>query len=115
MTRWLKDIEQVWRQVEDNPSFGICLDTCHIWGSGEDPETYVKQLLEIVPRIDLVHANGSMAEQGSGQDRHSPFHSSLMSIDLVADMIRESKCEEVVCESRDPAYDIAELRKRLED
>lgn len=115
MTRWLEDIEKLWGLVGENPQVGFTLDTAHMWGCGENPYTYARDLLEIVGHVDLVHANGSAAEVSSGQDRHSPFHSSILPPELVVESIQTVQPDWVVVESRDPGHDIEYLRERLKE
>lgn len=112
MTRHLDDIEKLWSMPGVAEKAGFVLDTAHAWASGHDHLVlYVKQLREIVGKIDLVHANGSSVTMKSGTDAHSPFADSLLGLDLVTEMIEESECEDLIVESRDPTADILALKE----
>lgn len=115
MTRYLKDLEELWTVLPD--TVGFCLDTCHLWASGEWKDDYkvIEEILHIVGKIDLVHANGSKVERGSGQDRHSPLATSTAPKEWVAEIVLASGVEDVIAETTDPAVDIAILRELLDD
>ena len=50
----------------------ICLDTCHVFACGHDPEAYIRACLEKEPGLlRLVHYNDSMEACGSCKDRHA--------------------------------------------
>lgn len=124
LTRYLEDLEELWDSLTRLPDadVGFCLDTCHLWASGmgaseglvhQDPTDTVLAIRKIVGKIDLVHANGSLADWGTGQDRHSPLHSSVMPVEWMRKAIVAAKCEYVVAESTEPADDIRDLRRLL--
>ncbi|MGW6280439.1 deoxyribonuclease IV [Kribbella sp. NPDC055071] len=78
MARQLDRIARLWDAVQSSgndrlENVGFCLDTCHFHAAGEDLPTVVERVMAITGRIDLVHANGSRDEFGSGADRHSNF------------------------------------------
>src|SRR5689334_14423775 len=50
---------------------GFCFDTCHAHAAGEDLSDAVERARAITGRIDLLHANDSRDEAGSGADRHA--------------------------------------------
>ena len=49
----------------------ICVDTCHVFVSGNNPYEYIKILEKRKVPIDLVHYNDSKGRMGSCKDRHS--------------------------------------------
>jgi apurinic endonuclease APN1 len=50
----------------------ICIDTCHVFACGEDPETYLKRTLGAHPDVTkLIHFNDSATPCGSCLDRHA--------------------------------------------
>ena len=54
--------------------FKICIDTCHVFASGYDPEDYLIRWNNKNPgSISLVHFNDSKCECGSKKDRHAAF------------------------------------------
>jgi deoxyribonuclease IV len=76
MTRELDRIGGVWEAISTASGFesvGFCLDTCHAHASGIALDTAVARVKAITGRIDLVHANDSRDEFGSGADRHANF------------------------------------------
>ena len=78
MTRELDRIARVWDAISAASGFdnvGFCLDTCHAHASGIELATAVDRVKAITGRIDLVHANDSRDEFGSGADRHANFGS----------------------------------------
>ncbi len=55
--------------------FGLCLDTCHIYSSGQHlPYYFSRVALRLGPKvIKLVHFNDSRTPFGSKVDRHAPI------------------------------------------
>ena len=51
--------------------FSICIDTCHIFALGYDPDIYIQEVLNNGLKIDLVHLNDSKTAKGSRLDRHA--------------------------------------------
>ena len=58
-------------------SWGICVDTAHVWGSGTDISEYAqmnawfRELTDATrKKISMFHLNGSSSEMGSGKDKH---------------------------------------------
>lgn len=119
MTRYLERIAGVWAAIEGTEGadmVGFCLDTCHAHAGGNDLETVVADVLAITGRIDLVHANDSRDEFGSGADRHANFGAGRIDPDLLAAVVRDAAAP-VVMETPGPAEahvaDAAWLRDRL--
>jgi deoxyribonuclease-4 len=52
----------------NDPRLRICIDTCHVFACGEDPETYLKRTLDATK---LIHFNDSATPCGSCLDRHA--------------------------------------------
>ena len=119
MTRYLERIAGVWAAIEGTEGadmVGFCLDTCHAHAGGNALETVVADVLAITGRIDLVHANDSRDEFGSGADRHANFGAGRIDPDLLAAVVRDAGAP-VVMETPGPAEahvaDAAWLRDRL--
>lgn len=57
----------------DNPNFGICLDTCHVFSAGTLPMNYIKciQKHNLLSKLKLVHFNDSEGIVGCKVDRHA--------------------------------------------
>jgi deoxyribonuclease IV len=81
---------------------GFCFDTCHAHAAGEDLSDVVKRVLDATGGIDLVHANSSRDEPGTGADRHANFGSGTMDVETIVDMVREAVdggAPTVICET----------------
>ena len=72
MSRTIDRIDGLWEAIDgvDTP-VGFCLDTCHLWASGEDLLDGVARIQRIVGGIDLLHLNDSHDDAGTGRDRHA--------------------------------------------
>lgn len=96
---------------------GFCLDTCHAHAGGEDLLGVVDRVRAITGRIDLVHANDSKDDFGSGRDRHENLGRGRIDSDLLVAVVRTAGAP-VVVETpggvTGQAADIAYLRERLE-
>ena len=119
MARHLDRIAGVWDAISAAEGFervGFCLDTCHAWAGGIDLGDAVEKVLAITGRIDLVHANDSRDDFGSGADRHASFGSGRLPADDFAAVVREAGAP-VICETPGGAAehlaDFAWLRDRL--
>ena len=50
----------------------VCVDTCHVFASGQNPFDYIKKMMEADPSLlRLVHFNDSATPCGSCADRHA--------------------------------------------
>ena len=96
---------------------GFCLDTCHAHAGGEDLLEVVDRVRAITGRIDLVHANDSKDDFGSGRDRHENLGRGKIDPDLLIAVVRAAGAP-VVVETPGgvdgQAADIAYLREKLE-
>lgn len=70
LTRTIDSIRRLWESID---GAGICVDTCHAHAAGIELDSLVDQVKSFTGAIDLVHANGSRDEFGSGRDRHANF------------------------------------------
>jgi deoxyribonuclease-4 len=119
MTRHLDRIAGVWDAIasaEGSDMVGFCLDTCHAWASGIELGDAVERIRAITGRIDLVHANDSRDDFGSGADRHTSFGQGHLPPDELAAVVREAGAP-VICETPGGAAehlaDFAWLRERV--
>lgn len=111
MAATIEDLEFL-RPVFEQPMVGVCLDTAHVWGRhGVDYTEFIESFRSLTGRVDLVHANGSKADGGSGRDQHSPFADSTMSFDLVTQMVDLTGCQDLIAETADPLADIKALKE----
>jgi len=93
MTRELDRIAKVWEAISGASGFedvGFCLDTCHAHASGIELATAVDRVKAITGRIDLVHANDSRDEFGSGADRHANLGSGHADPEGLATVLRSA-------------------------
>jgi deoxyribonuclease-4 len=97
VTRTLASLQRLW-DVIGGLGAGICLDTCHAHAAGIELESIVDQYLAITGRIDLVHANGSKDEFGSGRDRHANFGLGEGTIDaaLIRSVVSQAKADAIL-------------------
>ena len=59
-------------QTVDHPNLKICVDTCHVFATGQCPLGYLQALLKDAPELlHLVHYNDSKECCGSCKDRHA--------------------------------------------
>ena len=77
----------------------------------------VDRVLAITGRIDLVHANDSKDELGSGRDRHENLGNGVLDVQALVEVVRRAGAP-VVVETpggvQGQAADIAFLRGHLE-
>ena len=71
LTKYEEFVEFV--RVINDPRLKICVDTCHIFASGYEPQKYVKDLLTSKDKslLHLIHYNDSATPCGSCVDRHA--------------------------------------------
>ncbi len=58
----------------ESDSFGICLDTCHVFASGYLPSKYIEKIINnerLKSKLKLIHFNDSKGDRGSCVDRHA--------------------------------------------
>jgi deoxyribonuclease-4 len=87
MARTLDRIAMLWDAIGDS-GLGFCLDTCHAHAGGLDLATAVDDIVAITGRIDLVHANDSRDEAGSGADRHANLGEGTIGLEAIAAVVR---------------------------
>jgi deoxyribonuclease-4 len=113
MTRTFDRLGRLWDVVGDFGP-GFVLDTCHAWASGEDLVGIVERVRAITGRVDLVHANSSRDEAGSGADRHANYHSGTIDPELIVAACREAGSDVIVETPMDDiALDVEYLKKAL--
>ncbi len=74
----IREIKSIIEQISYKNNIGICLDTCHMFGSGinvSDKPCFDKFKLELknnnlLESVKVVHANDSKGTLGSKKDRH---------------------------------------------
>jgi deoxyribonuclease-4 len=74
----------------------------------------VARVKAITGRIDLVHANNSRDEFGSGADRHANLEAGTIDADLIAAVCRDAGCDVIVeTPAEGQSLDLAFLHKNL--
>jgi deoxyribonuclease-4 len=113
MARSFDRLARLWDAVGDFGP-GFVLDTCHAWSAGEDLVGIVERVRGITGRVDLVHANSSRDDAGSGADRHANYDSGTIDPELIVAVCREAGCDVIVETPMDRiATDVEYLRKAL--
>lgn len=59
-----------------DPRLGICMDTCHVFATGQLPGEFLAKMMSNerwISRLKLIHFNDSKKEFGSCVDRHAPI------------------------------------------
>jgi deoxyribonuclease-4 len=115
MARRFDRLARLWDSIgEFEP--GFCLDTCHAHAGGEELLGIVDRVKSITGHIDLVHANNSKDEFGSGRDRHENLTGGEIDPELLAAVVAAAGAP-VVCETPGGAEgqgaDIAFLKQRV--
>lgn len=119
MARRLESIDRLWTAlaaVDGGDRVGFCLDTCHAHGAGLGLDGLVDRVRAITGRIDLVHANDSRDEPGTGADRHANLGRGLADAGAIAHVVATAGAPAVVETPGGPeaqAADIAWLRERI--
>lgn len=115
MARTLERLARTWEAVADH-GLGFCLDTCHAYAAGIDLSDVVDRVMAITGRIDLIHANDSRDEFGSGADRHADLGDGSIGLAPIADVVRQAGAP-VILETpgakNGTGADIAALRDRV--
>ncbi|MBE6476972.1 MAG: deoxyribonuclease IV [Propionibacteriaceae bacterium] len=119
MARRLESLDRLWTaigEVDADGKVGFCLDTCHAHGAGLGLDGLVERVMAITGRIDLVHANDSRDEPGTGADRHANLGQGRADAEAIAHIVATAGAPAVVetpggAEAQ--AADIAWLRARI--
>ena len=113
MARRFDQLARLW-EVAGEFGTGFVLDTCHAHSAGEDLADVVARVKAITGRIDLVHANNSRDEFGSGADRHANLEAGTIDADLIAAVCRDAGCDVIVeTPAEGQSLDLAFLHKNL--
>ena len=103
LARHFDVIARLWDRIGDH-GLGFCLDTCHTHAAGEEVVGAAERMLAITGRIDLVHANDSKDDAGSGRDRHQHLGKGQVDLDALVEVVRSAGAP-VICET--PATGVA--------
>jgi deoxyribonuclease-4 len=113
MARQLDHLARLWDAVGDH-GLGFCLDTCHAHAGGIELGDVVEKIRSVTGRIDLVHANDSRDEFGSGADRHANLDDGQIGAEAIA-AVASAAGTPVVVETPGAGHaaDISLLRKLI--
>ena len=75
----------------------ICLDTCHVFSAGYDPEEFMVNILEAGVPIGLIHYNDSYLPKNAHRDRHAPIGYGFIGIDPLAKVLGRAVVEKIDC------------------
>jgi len=80
------DLQSFYNHIHEKfeKSFKICVDTCHVFASGEDPIIYLKKLAP--GSVGLVHFNDSKESLGSKKDRHAPIGQGCIGVEKMTEI-----------------------------
>ena len=96
-------LAEILRRLDRPKRFGVCLDTCHIFGAGYDirtPKTYEKTMAEFDAVIGLqqlcaIHVNDSLKPLGSRRDRHTHIGAGEIGLKGFANLVNDPRLAEV--------------------
>jgi deoxyribonuclease IV len=88
--RSLDELATLFDRLDAHPRLGLCLDSCHLFGSGVDvskPDELDRLVGEVDARMGLdrlraLHVNDSAAPLGSNRDRHANIGEGLIGEEL---------------------------------
>ncbi|CAN5418491.1 deoxyribonuclease IV [soil metagenome] len=92
-------LAKLWEAVgaaKTSVEVGFCFDTCHAHAAGEELSDAIERVRAIVGKIDLVHANDSRDEAGTGADRHANIGDGHIPPELLRKMIADAQAPTVV-------------------
>ena len=108
VARRFDSLAQLWEVVRarhGDIQIGFCFDTCHAHAAGEELGDAVERVRSIVGRIDLLHANDSRDQPGTGADRHANLGRGTIGVEVLRQMIKAANAP-VVCETPGTADDM---------
>jgi deoxyribonuclease IV len=93
-------LARLWETIAGKATtrIGFCFDTCHAHAAGEELSDAVERVMAIVGTIDLLHANDSRDQPGTGADRHANLGKGEIGAEALREMIRAAGAP-VVCET----------------
>lgn len=72
----------------NDPRIRICVDTCHVFACGYNPQTYVEEVCNHGDLLRLIHYNDSSTPCGSRVDRHAFMGHGHIGIDKMASIAK---------------------------
>lgn len=93
----VKEIKNMIDLIDSKDSIGICLDTCHIFGSGiniSDKESFdnfkfTLKTNNLLGLVKIIHANDSKGDVGAKKDRHEHIGKGYIGIEGFKNFIQD--------------------------
>lgn len=90
-TEMLKSYQEFtdFTQSFKDPRFGICVDTCHVFATGQNPLKYIVDILaqpQLKSSLKLIHFNDSKGACGSCVDRHAMLGTGCLNQDMLTNI-----------------------------
>ena len=92
--RLLDDLRRLFTAIRSSSprlTVGCCLDVAHAFAGDptahEEPDEWVRGLVDAAGRIDLVHVNDSGVDAGAGRDRHANLGLGRMGLGTIGAMV----------------------------
>lgn len=74
----------------------ICLDTAHIWSSGQDINTYYTKMEDNIQNISVIHFNNSKKDMGSKVDVHETIFEGKIETDILKTFAKSLKYDPII-------------------
>ena len=74
--------------LETRNKMKICVDTCHTFASGHDPDLYIKVLEKNKVPIGLIHYNDSKLPKSSFRDRHARIGTGYIGFKIMNNVLK---------------------------
>ena len=74
----------------------ICLDTAHIWSSGQDINTYYTKIEDNIKNVSVIHFNNSKKEMGSKVDVHETIFEGKIEKDTMKTFVQSLKYDPII-------------------
>lgn len=91
------------------PNFGITLDTCHLWDSGEDFSDSHRLVTKIgetlsFEKVFLIHVNDSKNPRNSSKDRHEKIGEGMIGAKDLLSFIADKRLKDIPKVLETPEY-----------
>ena len=84
----IDDFISFFRSVK-NKRLAICVDTCHVFSSGNSPLDYVTRIINTLPKkVRLIHLNDSYYDLGAKHDKHSNIGEGKIGIGVLVKVVK---------------------------
>ena len=96
-------LAEILRRLDRPRRFGVCVDTCHIFGAGYDirtPKAYERTMAEFdavigLGRLCAIHVNDSLKPLGSRRDRHAHIGAGEIGLKGFANVVNDPRLAEI--------------------